>query len=642
MSDENVRDGEATPKVQDDEGEYALRAMLYHPDDQDAPRRKVERDPFWAEDYADDPPLSARAGKPAEQYQARADVPGAPRPTDAPAVVDPEQAEQDWRETQDATQQVEPYTMAYTAGTVASPPFDPLQMSMMNQTCDILPPTVDALVVNIEQQGWELKHWSEDVDPEDDESQVQHQIAEGFFESFDQTNVRAGLREDKVLTGNAYVEVLRETATQARWRARKEMGLNIRAADYSPTDMKTNVDPEGGDVRKPYALVHAPSFLTRICVPDADSKKYVEATQYRRIAGEWSAVKVRRRFRKFVQVEPSTGRYKFFKEFGDPRTLDAETGQYQAPGVSIPAKRRATEIYHFGRPTRTSPYEVPKFAAALMAIGGLIKAEEVNYLYFENKGVPPLLILVSGGALTRQATENVRQTFKESKGLKNFHSAIVLEATSKAPVKGEAFGPTAAANSTVRIEVKPLMDAIQKDALFMEYIKLQQRIIRGVWRVPPILMGMAEDYSYATAFVSLKMFEEQVCKPARAMWDDFVNHCILPALGVHDWYFQSQGVRVGDPQSMASLIAAGATVGAGNPTVYGKVLSEALGVEFPSPPEEIADQPFALTLANASIAKAPALFSTTARADDPSGIAAAVQEALLGAAREWEKKQRAA
>lgn len=630
------------PIVDGDGDEYELRAMLFH-SPQDGRKRSQEYDPFWAEDYADDPPLSARTGKPKSQYspaqlRALGGMPaiGTPATPDAAKAPDSD----DWREQQDVSQQVEPFSTAYTAGTIATPPYDPLQMSMMAQNCDVIPPTLDALVVNIEQQGYEFKHWSDDVDEDDEESKAQKDVAEAFYETGVGPNVRPGLREDKVLTGNAYVEVLRENAAQARWRCRQEVARGARRAEYSPSDMAKNVDPEGGDVRKPYSLVVAPSFLTRICVPDVDSKAYVLATEYRRVAGEWAAVKVRRRFRKFVQVEPSTGRYRYFKEFNDPRTLDAETGRYQEAGKAIKADRRATEIYHFGRPTRTSPYEVPKFAAALMAIGGLIKAEEVNYLYFDNKGVPPLLILVSGGTLTGQSVKRVEEKLQQAKGLTHFHSAVVLEATSKTPAKGDAFSPAAPAASTVKIEVKPLMDAIQKDALFMEYIKLQQQIIRSVWRVPPILIGLTQDFSYATAFVSLKMFEEQVCKPARAMFDDFMNHQILPALGVHDWYFQSLGIRVGNPQDMAALIGAGVAAGAGNPSVYGKVLSEALGVEFPEPDEEIADKPFQLTLANAKLAAAPALFSTETRSGE--AVEAAVERALLGAAEAWAAKTRAA
>ena len=61
----------------------------------------------------------------------------------------------------------------------------------------------------------------------------------------------------------------------------------------------------------------------------------------------------------------------------------------------------------------------------------LPSAEEVNYLYFENKSVPPLALLVSGGRLSESAVPRIERFIEENlKGKQGFHKILILEAES--------------------------------------------------------------------------------------------------------------------------------------------------------------------------------------------------------------------
>jgi capsid portal protein len=65
----------------------------------------------------------------------------------------------------------------------------------------------------------------------------------------------------------------------------------------------------------------------------------------------------------------------------------------------------------------------------MLCVLGSRQMEEVNYLYFENKSVPPLALLVSGGRLADASVPRIQRFIEENiKGKNNFHSILILEA----------------------------------------------------------------------------------------------------------------------------------------------------------------------------------------------------------------------
>ena len=96
---------------------------------------------------------------------------------------------------------------------------------------------------------------------------------------------------------------------------------------------------------------------------------------------------------------------------------------------------------------------------ALLAVLGLRQLEEVNYLYFENKSVSPLALFISGGYLSESSVPRIERFIEENlKGKRNFHKILILEA------EGSGQG-----ESCAKIELRPLTEAQQQDALFQLY-----------------------------------------------------------------------------------------------------------------------------------------------------------------------------
>jgi hypothetical protein len=136
-------------------------------------------------------------------------------------------------------------------------------------------------------------------------------------------------------------------------------------------------------------------------------------------------------------------------------------------------------------------------------------------------------------------------------GKQNFHSVLVLEAEGAAGAGGSMTG---GAQARVRIEVKPLMDAQQKDALFQAYDTNNAEKVGNQFRLPRILRGNSSDYNRATAQAALQYAEQQVFQPERSKVDFLIDHRILAAKGVRFHEFISNSPDLRDATAIAANI----------------------------------------------------------------------------------------
>lgn len=333
--------------------------------------------------------------------------------------------------------------------------------------------------------------------------------------------LRGIMRQDLEQLGNAYWEVLRNQAGE-------------------PTQF---VYVPGFTVR----LMHADKEPTQVTMP-------VPRTLLR-VTDE----PVYRRFRRYLQIVPGQGKT-YFKDFGDPRVYSSKTGKpYKDEKVlekAEPGVLPANELVHFKVHSSSSAYGTPRWIAELLAVLGNRHAEEINLAYFENKSIPPMAILVSGGHLTADDVAALKDYMKnEIRGKRNFHKIMVLQA--------EPFGDAlSGANSgSVKIEIKPLTDTQHDDGLFMKYQEANGDRIGGVFRIPRLLRGDVRDFNRATAQASLEFAEQQVFSPIRMDFDWWVNRFILPALGVRLHKFRSRGPETTDMQILAEMLAGAAKAG---------------------------------------------------------------------------------
>lgn len=329
------------------------------------------------------------------------------------------------------------------------------------------------------------------------------------------SELRQMTRQDVESTGNGYWEVLRNTegrVTQFVYIAGIAMRL-MPLGDQVPVELKI-LDEDGN-----------PATIRRY-----------------------------RRFRRFIQIVGDLNNVVFFKEFGDVRIMSSKTGKYYPTVEAMKAVEDgvaslATEVKHFKIHSPLSAYGVPRWIGALVSVMGSRMAEEVNFAYFDNKSVPPLAILVSGGRLAAGAVKRIQDYIQnEVKGRSNFHKILVIEAE-------PAAGVTASDQTgKMKIEIKPLTSAQHNDAQFQNYDERNIDKIGSMFRMPRLLRGDARDFNRATAAAALDFAEMQVFQPARQSFDWIINREFLADMGIRFWKFVSLAPVTRDPTAMSEII----------------------------------------------------------------------------------------
>lgn len=371
--------------------------------------------------------------------------------------------------------------------------------------------------------------------------------------------LRRRLRQDHEQLGNAYMEVLRN---------------------------------RGGEISE---YVYIPAYTVRICRLDPEptpiqQKRKVTDFTYGTVARE-------RRFRRYVQVVES--RAVMFKEFGDPRIISRRTGRAFGSVEELlaadPTDGPATEVLHFKVASSRSVYGIPRWIGNLLSVLGSRQAEEVNNLYFDNKGVPPLAVLISGGRIAPAAVKRLEDFIEnEIKGRQNFHKILIIEA--------EAMGSSMDSAGTAKIDLRPLTDAQQKDGLFLQYDERNMDKVGMAFRLPRLLRGDIRDFNRASAEAALEFAEQQVFQPEREEFDFMVNRRLLPELGVRFWKFKSNAPSLRDPMSLAEVIAKLVTANVLTPEEARELTEMVFNRELKNIDAPWVKQPVALTLAGMVVA----------------------------------------
>ncbi len=327
-------------------------------------------------------------------------------------------------------------------------------------------------------------------------------------------SLRRKLRQDLETTGNGYFETLRNGAG--------------RLAEF----------------------VYLPATSMRLMPL---SKELVAVKVHRKVSDtDYETLEKRKRFRLFLQVLEQ--HVVFFKEYGDPRTISRKTGAVMPAGCAWEeGDGPATEVMHFKVHSSRSAYGIPRWMGVMLPVLGNRQAEEVNYAYFDNKSVPPMAILVSGGTLTQNCVKAIEDHINnEIKGKGNFHKILVIEAQAQ----GGGGSLTGGSDGTVKVEIVPLTDAQQKDALFMQYDERNMDKVGQAFRLPRLLRGDIRDFNRATAEAALEFAEQQVFGPEREDFDFLVNRKVLSELRIRFWKFKSNAPSVKDPTALGQVITA--------------------------------------------------------------------------------------
>lgn len=386
----------------------------------------------------------------------------------------------------------------------------------------ILPPLVDAMEANVDGTGWELVP----KDPKkenDDQTKKEADNVSAFFEepwpgvSFD--TIRKSIRRNYEETGNAALEVLRSASGKvvfARW-------LDVKTLRMLQLDEAVSVEK----------MVERNGVKVSIKV-DMRERRFVQIPRRTRLlsgVGDNTATD--------TDNESAGPQHTvYFKEFGATRDLDSQTGEWAPTGERLPFKQRATEIIWWtNKPDVGTPYGLPRWISNTPSVIGHRDAEEFNLEFFDSGGVPPLLLIISGGRMAEEAEKMLTKQFMSSGP--NRHSAAILEAYATG---GDIDSP-----QNVKVTVERFGSERMTDSMFEDYMSNCDNRIRRSFRLPAIFLGNSDDVSFATAFASYTVAEAQVFGPERDEFDEKINLLLMPELeGGKNFKYRSLPLAVRD------------------------------------------------------------------------------------------------
>jgi capsid portal protein len=198
-------------------------------------------------------------------------------------------------------------------------------------------------------------------------------------------------------------------------------------------------------------------------------------------------------------------------------------------------------------------------------------------------------LLVSGGKLSETSIPRIERFIEENlKGKNNFHKILILEAE----------GPTSTNDAArAKIELRPLTEAQQHDALFQQYDERNIDKVGGAFRLPRLLRGDSRDFNRAVADAQLRFAEDQVFQPERDEFDFIINRKLLADMGVRFWRFRSQTPVTRDPERMTNMVEKLVRVGVLTPEEGRVLASDIFNREFAKLGADWTKRPITLTLA---------------------------------------------
>jgi PBSX family phage portal protein len=454
--------------------------------------------------------------------------------------------------------EVDPFEPVYQQENLIQPPYRYPNLYSIAEESDIISACVAAYQKNIDGFGYRLDFLGDDrTELNTKEAQEQYETAINFFDEPNANQsfqmLREAFRKDFEFLGQGYFEVVR-----------------FRTGGIA-------------------AMYYTPAIDLRIAV--AESTPVTVVTSLYR-GGRWRKVNIKKRFRRFAQISYESSAIRWYKELGDVRFMDAINGQYVSSRKE--AKELATELFMIKQGDNGRTYSLPRWLPTVTDVVGRGNSQFCNYDILETSGVPPMLLLCSGGNLTDESKDELRVWAESMRGPENFNRMALLE------VEPSMLGLDD--KGTVKIELKNLMDYRSNDLMFSEYLKSTSDTIRQAFRLPLLYLGNIDGgTSYSSSYSIIKIAENQVFNPERQIFDEHINKQILwKELGCKMWKYRSLGPQVASTEelrlSLKELVSAGAlTI---NNCV--DITSELFGLNLSKYNEIWADLPISLIRAQAN------------------------------------------
>lgn len=385
---------------------------------------------------------------------------------------------------------------AKSSNLIVQPPFNPSTLVALVTRNNILAQCVQAMEVNIDGTGYML----EKLDPTGEDNEKEKELLEGFLnEPYPDTSIvsiRRDLRYDLEATGNAYLEVMRNPAGEIIMLRRLDSTMMRLVRLDEAVTVEKEIDRNGKKVKAKMSL----------------------------------------RERRFAMKVGNKVIY--FKEYGASRNLDRDTGMWEGEekdpdsGKKLSIDKQASEVIHFTlERDATTHYGLPRWINQLPSILGSRKAEEFNLEFFDSGGLPPAITYIQGGALVQDVKEQLMGFLSGNSP----HRMAVVEVQSTSGTLESA--------GSVKVSTERFGDS-KSDSMFQSYDSKCEEHVRVGFRLPPLFVGRAQDYNFATAMTAYLVTEAQVFDPERKEFDEIFNKKILKHLGAETYRFVSRPITL--------------------------------------------------------------------------------------------------
>lgn len=235
---------------------------------------------------------------------------------------------------------------------------------------------------------------------------------------------------------------------------------------------------------------------------------------------------------------------RYFKRFGDMRIMKTDDGEFvereedglgEATGEIPDFEQQASELIHFKKHNpRSQFYGIPRWLPAIPAIVGNRKAAERNVNFFDNDGVPRMMVQVEGGTLSDDSQENIQNFVnREHKGIDNAHRVMVLESVTQEESIGPESGFGMQNQNKSSINVEPLTVGMEEDASFLDYRKANDEEIREIFGISEAFFSTS-DVNRSSAEVSRAITNEQEFEPDRKEKEFKINNTIIRDIVTRD------------------------------------------------------------------------------------------------------------
>lgn len=324
------------------------------------------------------------------------------------------------------------------------------------------------------------------------------------------------------------------------------------------------------------------------------SKRQLEFTPIDYHIGGGTVIKRQKRFRMYKQE--IAGKTVFFKELGDPRILNKNTGEYLEKGNFIDSSQQANEIFEFKLGNK--PYGDIRWIGCMYPIKGAAYAESLNLNYFMNGRHTPLAICIENGKLSESSRAKLQEYANNIRGEKGQHAFLVLEMEAvQQDMQWSKENPP-------KVTLKEMASILQNDELFGDYIENNRRKVQSAFNLPDIYVGYTTDFNRATAYAAMTVTEQQIFQPYRQRLAWSVNHKLLNEYDFRyvEVYFEEP--KFNNPDDIKTILDATAPYGAISPNCAKEIAYTQLGKDCEDYDFEGADIPLSISqYKNISIAQ---------------------------------------